>query len=324
MPLIPLKAPVVFQIFNRPHLTLRVFECIRKAQPHKLYIVSDGPRLDHSADFALVQQCRDIVKRIDWPCELVRIESDTNLGCLNRFFSSADIIFKKEDRAIFMEDDTLPHPTFFRFCDELLEYYKDEPKVHHIAGMNNLWSKFTFKESYFFTKYVLPWGWATWRRSWLQTPLFLSNFENATVQKILDEQYDSDFEKKHWTRIFKLLHDDPYAIQSYDYRSLYALFINGGLAVNPSVNLVTNIGFGPEATHTKVLNPSHIIPVHAMKFPLIHPTEIVRDPIVDNWIFRVHSLSYEARPGYRHLDQFRIWQGAMRRRFWNALKSLFV
>jgi len=168
-----LRAPVALMIFNRADLTAQLFAAIRAARPTRLLVVADGPR--NEAERAKCQAARDVI-RVDWDCQLSTHYSDVNLGCGGRISSGIDWIFREVEEAIILEDDTLPSPTFFRFCDVLLERYRDDERIMNIGGTNAYPHAMPASrpESYFFSRYGHTQGWATWRRAWKHNDVKMS------------------------------------------------------------------------------------------------------------------------------------------------------
>lgn len=159
-----MNTPVVLIIFNRPLLTQIVFDEIKKIQPRQLFVISDGPRND--GEKSLVEQTRKISEQIDWKCEIFKKYSNTNLGCKISVASGLDWVFSQVEQAIILEDDCVPDITFFKFCDELLEKYKENKSIMMISGDNFFEKESTF--SYDLCHHSLIWGWATWGRAWKQ------------------------------------------------------------------------------------------------------------------------------------------------------------
>jgi hypothetical protein len=161
-----IKTPVAFLVFNCPDTTIRVFEEIRCARPPKLLVVADGPRADRPGEADKCQAVRAVIETVDWPCEVLKNYSDVNLGCKIRVSSGLDWVFEQVEEAIILEGDCLPHPTFFRFCEELLETYRDDERIGMISGDNFQFGRKRGDASYYFSRYNHIWGWASWRRAW--------------------------------------------------------------------------------------------------------------------------------------------------------------
>jgi len=248
--------PVVFIIFKRPDTTRQVFARIRNARPPKLYILADGPREDKPVEAALCATARKETENIDWPCVVVRDYSDVNLGCKERVSSGLDFVFSQEEAAIILEDDCLPHPSFFPYCEELLERYRDEPKIGQISGLNVLWGRVKFKSDYYYSKYPLIWGWATWADRWKQWDGDLIDWQNSKDHSALKAWLNFHGEWTFWKRIFDNLCSPDRSWDTWGYPWTYTFFKNKWLTLSASRNLVKNIGMGNNSTHTLAHNPS--------------------------------------------------------------------
>lgn len=267
--------PVVFIVFNRPELTARVLSQIRVAKPPILFVVADGPRERVPTDRARCAAVRQVIEDgVNWPCELVLIYSDENLGCGRRVSSGITSAFTMAEEVIVLEDDCLPDPTFFKFCEALLGYYQDEPKVAHIGGSNFQLGRVWSESSYYFSRYSHCWGWATWRRAWMR---FSYEIPGPESLKILHEM--SSGERRHWRYV--LAEANEGRIDSWAYRWQVANWMSGALSIVPRVNLVENIGFGADATHTRTVDPALRRAATPMSFPLVHPLTIGREGRAD-------------------------------------------
>ncbi|MCU0536476.1 MAG: glycosyltransferase family 2 protein [Hydrococcus sp. Prado102] len=277
-----MKTPVAFLIFNRPDTTEKVFEAIRKAEPPILLVVADGPRQDKPSDEKQCAAARKIIERVDWNCKVLTNFSDVNLGCKKRVSSGLDWVFEQVEEAIILEDDCLPNSTFFRFCEELLEKYRDDERIMVISGDNFQFGRKRTEYSYYFSRYNHCWGWATWRRAWqhydIEMKLWPTIRDENWLAKILEEPSAA----RYWAKIFQATYDE--IINSWAYRWTFANWIQNGLTVLPNVNLVSNIGFNSESTHTvDNTNPLANIPVQEMYFPLNPPPFVIRDREADNF-----------------------------------------
>ena len=182
-----LRTPVALLIFNRPDTTERVFNAVAKARPSKLLVVADGPRDSRPGEAARCEQTRAIIKRVDWDCEVITNFADRNMGCKLRVSSGIDWIFEQVEEAIILEDDCLPDPSFFRFCDEMLERYRDNERVGMVSGGNLQFGRHRGTGSYYFSKYTHIWGWASWRRAWKRT----SASEHPSVRRRAKASFQS-------------------------------------------------------------------------------------------------------------------------------------
>lgn len=262
-----LKTPVAFIIFNRSDTTERVFAEIAKAKPPTLLVIADGPRADHPEDNEKCSAARAIIDRVDWDCEVLKNYSDINLGCKHRISTGLDWVFDTVEKAIILEDDCLPHPTFFRFCEELLEKYRDDERIMHISGTNVLVNN-SKSNTYYFSNRTEIWGWATWRRAWKYYDVNISFWPT-----LKNTGYISNMFPGLNGMIFEALYDDAYnnKIDTWDIQWTLCRLVNG-LGIFPMVNLISNVGYGKDGTHTKNKHDSRAnAPTGEMFFPLEHP-----------------------------------------------------
>jgi hypothetical protein len=277
-----LKTPVAFFIFRRPDTTERVFEVIRQAKPPKLLVISDAPRPDRPGEAEKCAASRAIIDRVDWDCEVIKNYADVNMGMKLRQASGFDWIFNTVEEAIILEDDTLPHPTFFRFGEELLEKYRDDERIMMISGTNFLKEWKSDIQSYNFAYFGSTWGWASWRRAWKYYDIQMKLWSKSEVK---NRVRDIIYNRKYYLEAAKLF-DDTYTgkLQTWDYQWDFARFINSGLSVIPSKNLISNIGFGKEAVNTfKDYKGVSNLAIEPMSFPLRHPYSIAVDREYDHY-----------------------------------------
>jgi len=274
----PLRAAVLFLVFNRPETTQQVFDAIRRARPSRLYVAGDGPREDVRSDRDQIALVRSIATNVDWPCEVSTLFRETNLGCKYAVSGAVSWGFESEDRLIILEDDCLPSSSFFGFCDEMLLRYQADSRVHHIGGTNPLNLSDDRVNSYGFSRYNRIWGWATWKNSWeafnVEIPLWPEISKSRTLGQLLGRK-----EGKKYTKIFEATYGGH--IDTWDYQWFLTRLLLGQ-AIFPHVNLVTNIGFGPGATHTKKVGSALDNALRGeMIFPLQHPNSLEIDTVAD-------------------------------------------
>ncbi len=276
------KNAVVLIVFNRPEVTKTVFERIRQARPGCLMVIADGPRECRQGETDACRRVREIIEQVDWPCEVLKNYSDTNMGCGARVASGIDWVFRHVEQATILEDDCLPNPTFFSFCEELLERYRDEKQVMQISGSNFLFGRRATEESYYFSRYPLCWGWATWRRAWqhfdFEMQTWKANRDGCLAR--FSHQSERTFWRDGWDRIAQR------RLDTWDYQLALAFLSTDGLAVTPSTNLVSNIGFGSDATHTRSRLLAMRPGVGAMEFPLRHPVHLEANRVADEFTAR--------------------------------------
>lgn len=278
------EAPVAFLIFNRPEHTKRSFAAIRAARPKRLFIIADGPRTPEEK--RLCEEVRNITEKIDWDCQVERKYSDINLGCDPCSTAGISWVFTKVDRLIFIEDDGLPHPDFFPYCNELLEKYKDDTRIMNISGDNfhqkNL--EFSCQESYFFTSIPLMHGFATWRRAWNLYDDTMSKWPEVKKRGLLDSIFVDFATRTHFSYKFDQYYNG--ALTNWDGKWTFAHIINRSLSISPQVNLVTNIGYGQDATNSKNSEDWKAnLPTKPLPFPIVHPQIIMLDPQNEKYAF---------------------------------------
>jgi hypothetical protein len=286
-----LTTPVALIIFNRPKLTQAVFERIRQAQPQQLFIIADAPRPCHAADLDDCAAARAIVKNIDWDCQVAYNFAEQNLGCRARISSGIDWVFTQVPEAIILEDDCLPHPNFFRFCQELLERYRQESQVMHISGSCYLPYRPT-SESYYFSEHPHCWGWATWQRAWQHFDVEMAAWPSLRDQGWLSQILPSA-SAATWQRNFDQGYQDR---DIWDFQWTLACWLNKGLSIVPALNLISNLGFSAAATHTFRPNRFAKMPTYDLVWPLQHPDQIRRNQAADAWTqYHVFEQSWPAR-----------------------------
>lgn len=237
--------PILFLIFNRPDITKKVFEKIRKQKPRYLYIGADGPR-DNQIEKKLCEDARRIATQIDWDCELKTLFRETNLGCKYAVSTAITWFFNHVEEGIILEDDCLPNSIFFEYCTELLQKHKYDDKIMHISG-SNLNDKIKFGDgSYYCSRYAYIWGWATWKRAWEKYDSELHDVE--FYFKLIKSSFKYHSEREFWNSKIELLKTKH--LDTWDYQWLFSIWKESGICLNSNYNLVENIGFGAEATHT--------------------------------------------------------------------------
>lgn len=269
-----METPTLFLIFNRPDTTAKVFEEIRKAKPKRLFIAADGPNQNDPESERKCLETRKIVENIDWDCEVKKLFNEKNLGCRKAVSSAISWFFDNVDRGIILEDDCLPNESFFRFCEEMLEKYEGNEKVSMITG-TNFAGNWKSSSSYLFSKYGSIWGWATWKRAWKHYDLEMKAWENPETA----EKLQKFFPKKQWL-IRKKMFNDAYLgkINTWDYQWSFARALRETLSVVPSQNLIKNIGFREDATHTKKDNTLFSeLSSKKIVFPLTDPEKVEVD-----------------------------------------------
>jgi len=276
-----ITSPVAFIIFNRVDTARKVFNVLREVKPPKLFIIADGPRANKTGEDIACKNVREITENIDWQCEVFKNYSDFNLGCKKRIVSGLDWVFQQVEQAIILEDDCLPDISFFKFCDELLEKYKYDEKIRMISG-NKVLFNYEPEDSYYFSRFVRIWGWATWRRVWEQYDAKISDWYKIRDSELLSSIMKVKSAVKYWKTILDEVQSG--VIDAWSLQLQLAQFKNDGLTVIPAKNLVINLGFKNEqATNTKGSGGLYQkMKLETLKFPLSHPKSVIQNFEADN------------------------------------------
>lgn len=276
-----LDIPVVVIAFNRPEFVKTLLDIIREVQPSKLYLIADGPRPARPDDADLCAAVRREFERIDWECQVIRLYSDVNRGCEATVELGLDAVFADEDRAIILEDDCFPDTSFFAYATDLLNRYEDDPHIWHIAGDAHFLPASLFgEESYAFTTYAGIWGWATWARAWhrhreefTRDHAGMNGRSGAPVRTVYPEPSPGALvtaaASNHYRHVASTTDGEAYGWDSHWWLTVAH---HGGLSVTPAINLVSNVGWGENATHTRSTRAP--APAEKMPFPLKHPADV--------------------------------------------------
>ena len=275
MPDFKLTTPVAFIIFNRPDTTEQVFAEIAKAKPTKLLVIADGARANKAGEAAKVVATRAIIERVDWDCEVLTNYSEINLGCKRRVSSGIDWVFEQVEEAIILEDDCLPDSSFFRFCQEMLERYRADQRIAIISG-TNLSNELDSTDSYYFSRYPHIWGWASWRRVWEKYDVGMESLSSLIESKSFQSSFEKKAEWKHWVEAFTAVREGK--VDTWDAQVMFLAFTNSMLSIFPTKNMISNLGFRPDATHTTAQSSSlSKLSTSELLFPLKHPQFVIRN-----------------------------------------------
>jgi hypothetical protein len=299
--------PVLLLVFNRPEHTRRVMEVIRRARPSRLYVAADGPSSSNH-DVDLCEATRAIALDVDWPCDVMTLLRPENLGCRAAVSEGISWFFEHETEGIVLEDDCVPHETFFAYCQELLTTYRDDPRVMCISGSRLSPEASAAEGSYSLARTVGIWGWASWRRAWDLYDLEMSSWPADRRGDLLRRINPDD---RGFRTFWRTLFDQAWRgrIDTWDYQWVYACWRHGGLTAIPRRNLVQNIGSDHErmtARDARRWGWMSAIPTGPLELPLRHPPRIERDSRLDEWYdLRVYRV--------RHFGALRIPRAVGRR-----------
>ena len=291
-----MKSAVTLIFFNRPDTLQKVFEKVREAKPPKLFLVQDGAREGNLTDAERIRQCRQVVERIDWECEVYKDYSETNLGCGVRPQSGITWVLSQVDSTIILEDDCVPDPSFFAYCDEMLERYANDERISYISGLNHFEEWDFGGSSYGFTKRGAIWGWATWKRAWDRYDYAVDSINSKYLQKQLRFALGNDLERLDlWMQTNALVKNNT-KISYWDVQWGFVKYTQSQLVIVPRNNLINNIGVGVDSTHAHGLRKNHKkyvdfnnMPVRPLDFPLEHPKFVICDNEYDALLIKCNK-----------------------------------
>jgi len=292
-----MNSAVLFLTYRRFSTAKKVFESIRQAQPPRLYFASNAPNPDNKNEEQRVAKVRGLLDLIDWDCDVHTLFREEYLSVKYSIPSAIDWFFETEEMGVILEDDCLPSQSFYMFCDELLEKYKEDGRIWHVAGYSPYVGAGCKDEySYYYSRFTQIWGWATWRDRWVHYDLNMSLFKKKGER--LFRQYEffcENFQNRSRALIIDRLINGE--INTWDYQWNFAVRTNSGLSITPSVSLIENIGFArKDAVNTKsnrvdvALNTCNDI-----DFPLKVPEFCMVNSIVDKKFSLLTMGRYSSR-----------------------------
>jgi hypothetical protein len=307
-----MKTPVALLIFKRPETTEKILEVLRQVKPSKLLVFADGPRANQPDEVEKCNATRSIIERVDWDCEVLKYYSEDNLGCGLGPATGINWVFEQVEEAIILEDDCLPHPTFFRFCDELLDKYRDDKRIMMISGFNILGEWKSKDQDYHFSYFGAIWGWASWRRAWQHFDFDAKLWSDVNVKQgiknLLGDELLYHYRAETFDQIYKLRNHQNSGFDIWDYQWDLSMLVQSGISITPSVNLISNIGFTKDATHTKqAVSGIADLPVLPMSFPLRQPLGVLVDTEYDRRRarkrFKVPSRKFLLKSTFRQIKE---------------------
>lgn len=291
------KTPVLLIFFNRPDTFEKVFAEVRKVKPYNLILVQDGPRNEN--DKVQIEKCRRIAENIDWDCNVVREYSEVNLGCGMRPQTGITKALELFERVIVLEDDCVPAESFFRYCDEMLEKYRDDERIAYISGLNHFGNWDCGSQDYFFTKTGAIHGWATWRRVWSKYYDYnVKDVDNPQILNLVKNQITNSViatnRIESWKRARASIKNGE-KLSYWDNQWGFVKYSQNMLVIVPKYNQICNIGIGATSTHAQSLKNTTFrkyknfvyIPVTKMTFPLNHPQYVICDNEYDNLVYKI-------------------------------------
>ena len=292
--------PVVLIIFNRAATTRKVLEVLRQVRSQTIFVIADGPRAGAPDDTKLCAEARAVIDEIDWPCDVRRRFLDENLGCGHSPARGLDWVFSQVESCIILEDDCAPDVSFFTFCQEMLARYQDDKRVMMVSGNNHLLDKKIIEDSYLYSINTQTHGWATWRRAWAEYDFFMEDWPTLRSVEWLTNYLGNRKYAEGWLNTFDIAYKEAKLnpkCSYWDFQWTYTCWKNHALNIIPCSNLVTNLGYGDDATHpTPLDHPLANLSVVAMRFPLKHPAAMIQD-------YGADAILSETVYGYRPLYQ---------------------
>lgn len=293
-----MDTPVLLILFNRPEVTRKNIENLRRIKPSRLYIACDGPRDGKVGETEKVEEVRRIAENeIDWGAERKFLFHQENLGCGPGPIAAINWFFQHEESGIILEDDCIASPSFFPFCSDLLKRFKNDTRISQING-NNYGATKMLKSpyDYHFVHYHQVWGWATWRRAWSRFQFDLPKdpvyYQQTIFSRLNWNLFEFYVQKGKWERVRNG------SQHIWDVQWHYYNYLEGNLAVAPKINLVSNIGFGPGATHTRAYSRIHAVVTGQLQFPLKHPPFIIFDPYLEQE-YKRRMVKFRLKPFFR-------------------------
>lgn len=283
------QVPVLLVIFNRPEKTSRVIDALRQVKPTQLFIAADGPRPDRPEDSEKCRLARQAALEIDWPCEVQTRFLEKNVGCGLGVSSGITWFFDHVENGIILEDDCLPHPHFFPFCDELFTRYAQDQRIMGINGLAP-YPERSHPYDYHFSRRFRCAGWATWKRAWKNFSYECDGINEAEFFEMVKAYYPDSFRRRPWVENFRKVKTGD--LKTWAFRYEIAQFSQNGLFIVPERNLMANIGFDGEATHTRCENPIYsTLKTHPLRFPLRHPPYVFADDRQERVLEKLEFLS---------------------------------
>lgn len=268
------RTPILLIVWRRPEHLRQLIHTLRRHKPSDIYVACDGAAEGDLDQARQVAETRDVVDRyVDWPCEIRKLYSDRNQGCRDGVSRAITWFFSSVSEGIILEDDCIPNDSFFGYCAELLEKYRQDYRVWSISGNNFQNGEWRGDGSYYFSRIPLIWGWATWKDRWDHYDVDMKKWPALRDSGLLSSVFKSKVELRFWKELWERMYVEK-APNTWDYQWCLTCIANGGLCIEPNRNLVTNIGFGSDSTHTKnKVRQNPCVPLGA----IVHPTFVLKD-----------------------------------------------
>lgn len=291
---------VLLVIFNRPEKTHRVIDALRQVKPARLFVAADAPRFDHPEDKEKCCLARQVATDVDWPCDVKTRFLNDNVGCDSSVASAIGWFFEHVEYGVIFEDDCVPHPHFFPFCAELFDRYAADERIMQISGLAPYTARNHPYDYHFSGRFRCGGGWGTWQRAWKYFTFSLKQYDEGEVLEMLRPYY-ADYAQRR-LQYMKFCQFKKGTFNNWDFLWNMACYSQNGLSIVPEKNLITNIGFGEDATHTQKVEPIFAnLEGRPLKFPLRHPPFVYADGRPERSLEKgIHrSLSLKSRCAQR-------------------------
>ena len=272
------NVPVLLVIYNRIEDTHNLFQVLRQIKPVKLYVAADGTPRDKGYDYVTCLRTRSVIMP-EWNCEQKYLFKEEHLGKSKMIYQAISWFFEHEEEGIVLFDDTLPHVDFFHYCEQLLEKYRNVDEVMHIGANFLQRRKKGGNDSYYFSAYAFTWGFATWKRSWKNFDLKMTELEDVDINMLLSNYMTKLKEKKYWQRVYNIL--SKHRLDYWEYQYNFHIWQQNGLCIAPNTNLVKNVGFKNRKRRVR-----RLMKETAPILPLRDPSEIFQNKNADRYTFK--------------------------------------
>tara|TARA_A100001388_G_scaffold274668_1_gene258691 strand:+ start:226 stop:1173 length:948 start_codon:yes stop_codon:yes gene_type:complete len=279
------KTPILILVYNRSKYLDRLISILRNIKAKNIYVSFDGPK-KNQFDIIKCNNVKKEIEKINWKCHISKNYLKVNNGCKKGVSKGLKWFFSNVDRGIILEDDCQPNSDFFIFLEWALNKYKKNNKIGGITGNNFLKNKIHIKETYYYSKYAHCWGWATWKRTWLKYDKNIKFWKDFKSSKLWNKYIDNEIEKKYWEKIFNNVKNN--SLDSWAYPWMLSIWRNNQMIITPKKNLVLNLGFSLEATHTNSTFHDFNYQSFKLKKPYSSPSEMEINKVADNFVFKNH------------------------------------
>lgn len=305
-----LETPILFIVFNKTDTTRLVFAKIREQKPAQLFIAADGPRAEKIGEADKCSTVRSwVLDNIDWDCEVKTLFREQNVGCGRGPSEAITWFFEHVEEGIILEDDCLPNQTFFMFCSELLEKYRSSDAISIISGNNfQPIQPMELDSDYYYSIFPSSNGWATWRRTWQGFDLKISGWPATNKKSLARYLFREPQYASWWINYLEWIYTTQ-PTDMWDFQFHCHCMLKNQLAVIPKANLISNIGYGPDATHSQDPNNYFAnLPRYNLTFPLRHPRIMKRnyqaDVFIQTNLFGHIEQTNLVKKGKRFLKKF--------------------